>query len=157
VLIFGLVAMGAVFAAGLVWTVRRFSIATRDALDLAEKLRVPRPVHAVDWPEVRIDELVTDPAEPTRVLVALRWPARASERAVLLLQLEDDALRSVVRLARWRDRDAALTPRRDGDPYVVLRRRGGSNQVRARVIDERPWDGGVSDGPPTGRPHRQQR
>ena len=86
---FGLAFCGSLFVGAFAWSMRRFRIATRDAVDLVAKLAVPRPVYAVDWPELRVDEVVCDPETPNRALLVTRWPAAPEPAALLLIEMND--------------------------------------------------------------------
>jgi hypothetical protein len=48
----------ALIAAGLAWTARLVHIGNLDAHDLADKLSVPTPVSALDWPELHLNAVV---------------------------------------------------------------------------------------------------
>ena len=58
-------------AAGLAWTARLVYIGNLDAHDLADKLSVPAPVSALDWPELHLNAVVAQPV----VLLHVHWPA----------------------------------------------------------------------------------
>jgi hypothetical protein len=80
----------AVIAAGLAWTGRLVHICNLDAHDLADKLSVPAPVSALDWPELHLNAVVALPDEQPVVLLDVGWPAYPQRVATLLLALDRD-------------------------------------------------------------------
>ena len=119
----------------LAWTARTFSIATRDALDLAAKLSVPNPDSAIDWPELRVEVVVPDPDDPLRMLLVGRWPAHPDPRSLLVLEVRAQPCARHV-LTGWRDRRASISPRSTGDGTVRLRRRHSVESIEARLVAE---------------------
>ena len=119
----------------LAWTARAFSIATRDALDLAAKLSVPQPHSAIDWPELQVDAVVPDPDDPLRMLLVGRWPAHPDSRSLLVLEV-DAQPRARQLLTRWRDVRAPISPRLMDDGSVLFRRRRSSESIAVRLISE---------------------
>jgi hypothetical protein len=71
VLAAALASVTVLIAAGLVWTARLVHIGNLDAHDLADKLSVPAPVSALDWPELHLNAVVAQPYEQPVVL--LTW------------------------------------------------------------------------------------
>jgi hypothetical protein len=55
------VAICLIVAAGLSWTVRRVHICNLDALALAEKVAIPQPESALDWPELHVRAIIASP------------------------------------------------------------------------------------------------
>src|SRR5580692_10109564 len=51
--------------AGLIWTARLVHVGSLDAAGLAEKIAVPEPVSALDWPELHLRSVVPQPGEPS--------------------------------------------------------------------------------------------
>jgi hypothetical protein len=124
-------------AGGLTWTARLVHIGNLDAGALAEKSGVPYPASLVDWPELRVRSLVSEPGEPQLVLLLAEWPARG-RLVTALFALEADEREAIRLLTRWRDEDASISPtRRDGD-LVELRRRQTLSRVTGRLIAEDP-------------------
>ena len=128
---------------------RVFRIATRDATDLAGKLAVSCPRTAIDWPELRVDAVVSDPDTPNRAMVVGRWPAHPEPRALLVLEFADAKparIRDARPLARRpgfdlsdragrRDRAALPAPeRRDTRGEGPLRGDAGAVGLKARTV-----------------------
>jgi len=62
--------IGLVFVvAGLAWTARLVHIGNLDAQALADKTACPKPVSALDWPELRLRAVVAQPGEQPVVLL----------------------------------------------------------------------------------------
>ncbi len=122
-------------AAGLAWIARRVHIGNLDAQDLAEKVAMPAPVSALDWPELHLNAVVAQPDEQS-VLLHVDWPAHPQRAATLLLALDPDDRRSLVLLSQWCAGQASVSPvRRDG-AEVVLRRRQSLERVHAVLVAE---------------------
>ena len=77
-------------AAGLAATARLVHIGNLDAHDLADKLSVPAPVSALDWPELHLNAVVAQPDDQAAVLLHVDWPAHPQRAATLLLALDRD-------------------------------------------------------------------
>jgi hypothetical protein len=133
-IIVSLGAIGGVCAASIVFLLRAYRVSMLDAADLVSKIDVPRPLSACDWPELHVDAVVADPDLP-RVLVLVRWPAHPRPRSLLVLE---PAAREPAEylLQSWRDSDASVSPMRDGDAGLILRRRRSSEQLCALLLDE---------------------
>jgi hypothetical protein len=82
-------------AAGLAWTARLVHIGNLDAHDLADKLSVPAPVSALDWPELHLNAVVAQPDEQPAVLLHADWPAHPQRAATLLLAQSRSVLTEV--------------------------------------------------------------
>jgi hypothetical protein len=136
--IFDLTVIVLVTVGCLLWATRVFGIATRDAQDLTAKLAIPYPVAASDWPELRVDAVVSDPDEPHRVLIVGRWPAHPDPRALLVLELGDAQSRERQLLVRWRDSGASISPMPQAEGRVLLCRRRTTESLEARVVAEAP-------------------
>jgi hypothetical protein len=130
----GLTSFSLVVTGGLAWAIRRFRIATRDAVDLVAKLAVPRPVYAADWPELRIDALVCDPHAPARALVVARWPAKPEPSALLLIEIDLPSDRAKETLARWRSDAVSISPRWLPEGRMMMRRRRSNECVNVRLV-----------------------
>jgi hypothetical protein len=117
------------------WAAHRFRVATRDSLDLAAKVHVPRPQRASDWPELRVDAVVIDPEAGNHVLVFVHWPAHPERQALLTIEVVAPGSAACRLLHQWRDVGASVSPRADVDE-LVLRRRHTNDVVRARVVRE---------------------
>ena len=125
-------------AAGLVWTARLVHVGNLDAQALAEKTAEPHPSSLVDWPELRVRSVVSEPGQPLLVLLLVEWPAR-ERLATTLMVLQADERKAMRLLTQWRDEDASISPvRRDGG-LIELRRRQTLDRVTGDVIAE---DGG---------------
>jgi len=122
--------------AAVAWVLRLFRLSNLDAIELASKLDTPRPVSARDWPELHVDAVVADPEIPRRILVLVRWPARPRPRALLVLETAGTTERAERLLQSWRDAGASVSPTRNGDGGLVLRRRRSPELLLARLIDE---------------------
>jgi hypothetical protein len=133
---FGLAFCGSLFVGAFAWSMRRFRIATRDAVDLVAKLAVPRPVYAVDWPELRVDEVVCDPETPNRALLVTRWPAAPEPAALLLIEMNDPPEPTRAALARWCADGASISPRWTHGGRMSMRRRRTNESVDVLLIEQ---------------------
>ena len=122
--------------ASIAWAVRLIRLGASDSEDLAAKLAVPFPQRAADWPEIRLDAVVSDPESAKRVLLLARWPAYPERRALLVLDVDDAVSRAHGLLASWRDTDASLSPVAVAGGRLLLRRRRTSDAVIALVVRE---------------------
>ena len=120
----------------IAWAVRVVRLGSRDSGDLAAKLAVPFPRRAADWPELRLDAVVPDPESAERVLLLARWPAHPDRRVLLVLDVDDGAIRAHRLLMGWRDLDASLSPLAVANDRMVLRRRRTNDAVSALVVRE---------------------
>ncbi len=124
-------------SAGLAWAARLVHIGNLDALSLAAKTAVPHPVCPVDWPELRIQAVVTPPDEPFRVLLLVEWPAK-QRTATMLVELDPRDRRSPELLAAWRADQVSIAPSWLGGRQVELRRRQSLARVRGLLVSEDP-------------------
>jgi hypothetical protein len=124
-------------AAGLAWTARLVHVGALDALELADKLAVPEPVSALDWPELRVRAVVPQDVAGERPLVLLlvEWPAHG-EQATLLVDLGPADQRSLPLLSRWCAARAPVSPGRCADGELELRRRQSLERVRGLLVAE---------------------
>jgi len=129
-----------IIAAGLAWTARLVHIGTLDALALAEKVGKPRPVSALDWPELNVRAVVPQniAGEPSLVLVLVEWPAHRERSATLLMDLGRADQRSLPLLSQWCAARASVSPTRRGDGELELRRRQSLERVRGLLLAEDP-------------------
>jgi hypothetical protein len=122
-------------AAGLAWTARLVHVGNLDALALADKLAVPSPVSALDWPELQVRAVVPQPDERPLVLLLVVWPARPQLAATLLVALDGGDHRSVPLLSQWcADRASVTAARRGRD--LEFRRRQSLERVHAVLVAE---------------------
>ncbi len=133
-------------AAGLFWTARLVHVGNLDALGLAEKVAVPEPVSALDWPELRVRSVVPQPGEPSLALLLVEWPAHPERASTLLVRLDGPGQRSVPQLSRWCADRASVSPARRGDG-VEFRRRQSLERVRGVLVAEDPSCAPPPDGP----------
>jgi hypothetical protein len=122
-------------AAGLIWSARLVHIGNLDAQALADKTATPHPVSALDWPELRVHAVVTQPDEPPLVLLQVGWPAHPQRLSTLLLALENGDDRSLPLLSRWCSTRASISPGRRG-AEMELRRRQSLERVHAVLVAE---------------------
>ena len=124
-------------AAGLAWTARLVHIANLDAHDLAVKLSVPKPVSALDWPELHLHAVVGQPDERRPVvLLHVDWPAYPQRAATLLLALDPRDQRSLPLLSQWCADQASVSPARQNGSELTLRRRQSLQRVHAVLVAE---------------------
>jgi len=122
-------------AAGLLWSARLVRVGNLDAQALAEKVAMPDPVSALDWPELHVRAVVPQPDEPPLVLLVVGWPAHPQRASTLLLALDNGDDRSVSVLSRWCSTQASISPTRRG-AEMELRRRQSLEQVHAVLVAE---------------------
>jgi hypothetical protein len=149
-----------VIVVGLGAAARMVHIGNLDALGLAEKLATPHPVSALDWPELRVRAVVSQPDRPSEILLLAEWPSHHERTSTLLieiytrqqvrqlatgLQLATSApdlvalaeLESqVALLSHWCDAGASVSPSRQGPAGLELRRRQSLERVRGRLLAE---------------------
>ena len=127
-----------IIAAGLAWTARLVHIGTLDALALADKVATPRPVSALDWPELHICAVVPQeiPDEPSLVLLLVEWPAHREQAVTLLVDLGSAGQRALSLLSQWCAARASVSPARLGDGELELRRRQSLERVRGFLVAE---------------------
>jgi hypothetical protein len=122
-------------AAGLIWTARLVHVGNLDAQALAEKVAVPDPVSALDWPELHVRAVVPQPDEPPLVLLVVGWPAHPLRASTLLLALDNGDDRSLSLLSRWCSTHASISPTHRGT-RLELRRRQSLERVDAVLVAE---------------------
>ena len=121
---------------GLVLTARLVRIGNLDAMALAEKLAVPNPSSAADWPELRIRAVVPQPGQPSMILLLVGWPRHHGREATLLVRLDDADQRSLPLLSRWCEDRSPISPRRYQAAELELRRRQSLERVRVQLLAE---------------------
>jgi hypothetical protein len=129
-------------AAGLAWTARLVHIGNLDAHDLADKLSVPTPVSALDWPELHLNAVVAQPDEQPAVLLHVDWPAHPQRAATLLLALDRDDRHSLPLLSQWCADQVPVSPARQNGSELTLRRRQSLQRIHAVLVAEDtapPW------------------
>lgn len=122
-------------AAGLAWSARLVHVGNLDAQELAAKLAMPDPVSALDWPELRVRAVVTQPDEPPLVLLRVGWPAHPRQASTLLVALDGGDDRSLSLLSHWCATQASVSPTRRGTE-MELRRRQSLERVHAVLVAE---------------------
>jgi hypothetical protein len=122
--------------AGLAWTARLVYVGNLDAQALAEKVAVPAPASALDWPELHLQAVVAQPDEPPLVLLHVDWPAYPQRMATLLVELDRDDRRSLSVLTGWCACRASIAPSRRAGAELELRRRQSLERVHAVLIAE---------------------
>ncbi len=121
-----------VVAAATAWTVYLLHVGLLDARDLSAKTTTSRPVSALDWPEIRIEN-VLEPDNDGVVLMTTCWPAHVTRRRLMLLRLVEPE--GISRLTRWHRAQAPVSTYRRAR-CVEFRRRHSIERVRAVVLDE---------------------
>lgn len=122
--------------AGLVWTARLVHIGNLDAQALAEKTACPRPVSALDWPELRLHAVVAQPGEQPVILLHVGWPAHPHRQAMLVVALDEAEQRSLTLLSQWCAGAASVSPTRGQGAELELRRRQSLDRVHAVLLAE---------------------
>lgn len=122
----------------LVWTARLVHVGNLDALALAQKVSIPEPISALDWPELHVRTVVSVTDEPPVVLLLVEWPAHPEQAATLLVRLDHGDQRSVPLLSQWSAVQASVSPTRREDGRLELRRRQSMERVRGLLIAEDP-------------------
>jgi hypothetical protein len=110
--------------AGLGAAARRVHVGGLDAQALAEKLAVPHPVSALDWPELRVRAVVPQPGRPLVVVLLAGRPGFDEQASTLLMRLDGDGT-PVVLLSRWCADGASVAPRRLERPAPGEQAAGG--------------------------------
>jgi hypothetical protein len=123
-------------AAGLGWAARLLHIGGLDAQELAEKLAVPEPRSALDWPELRLRAAVPEPGAPARVLLLAEWPEHPDRAATLLVDIADEGQRSLSLLSQWCEAGVSVSPTRHPGAGVELRRRQSLERVYGCLLAE---------------------
>ncbi len=129
---------GLFIAVGLVWTARLLRIGALDALELAQKVGVPEPDSALDWPELRVIAAVAPdiPGDAPEALVLVDWPAHPERVSMLLVELGLEEGSPARLLEQWCAESASVSPARVAGDEFVLRRRRSVERVRCRLLAE---------------------
>jgi hypothetical protein len=123
-------------AVALAWTARLLHVGNLDALALADKVGVPHPASALDWPELHLRAIIPLPDEPPLVLLLVGWPAHPRSEATLLVALDSGDHQSVPLLSQWCATSASVSPTRQEGAALELRRRRSLERVRAVLVAE---------------------
>jgi hypothetical protein len=107
-----------------------------DALALAEKVAVPEPDSALDWPDLQVLAVVAQPDDQPLVLLHVIWSAHPGQAAILLLALDEADRRSSLLLSRWCACHASVCPMRRPGAGLELRRRQSLERVHALLVSE---------------------
>jgi hypothetical protein len=129
---------GLFIGAGLAWTARLVRIGALDALELAQKVGVPEPASALDWPELRVVAAVAPdiPGDPREALVLVDWPAHPERMSTLLVDLGIQAGSPARILEQWCAESALVSPSRMAGDEFILRRRRSMERVLCRLLAE---------------------
>jgi hypothetical protein len=149
-----------VIIVGLGAAARLVHIGNLDAMALAEKLATPHPVSALDWPELRVRAVVSQPDRPSEILLLAEWPSHHERTSTLLIEIYTrqqaaqlttglrlatsapdltalaELERQVALLSQWCDVGASVAPSRRGPAGLELRRRQTMERVRGRLLAE---------------------
>lgn len=129
-------------SAGLAWTARLIHVGHLDAMALVDKVAVPDPVSALDWPELQVRAIVPQPDERPLVLLLVGWPAHRQREATLLVALDSGDHQSVALLSQWCSTRASVSPARREGAALELRRRRSLERVHGVLIAENPVPAG---------------
>jgi hypothetical protein len=132
----GLAAIVLITGGGMVWTVYLLRTGCLDAQGLAEKTAVPQPVSALDWPELKVRAVVSQPDGEPLVLLHVDWPAFPQRNATLLMALDKDDQRSLPLLSTWCTEQVSVSPTRRYGSAMELRKRQSLQRVRAVLVTE---------------------
>ncbi len=129
---------GLFIAVGLAWTARLLRIGALDALELAQKVGVPEPDSALDWPELRVIAAVAPdiPGDAHEALVLVDWPAHPERVSTLLVDLGIQGEIAAPLLEQWCAENASVSPCRVAGDEFFLRRRQSMERVRCRLLAE---------------------
>jgi hypothetical protein len=125
-----------IIAAALLWTARLVHIGNLDVQALADKVAVPNPTSALDWPELRVHEYVPQPDGLPLVLLDVCQPAFSRQAATLLVALDSGDQRALAVLSRWRSGQASIAPTRQVGEEFEIRRRQSLERVHAVLVAE---------------------
>ncbi|WP_433664201.1 hypothetical protein ACQPW1_19990 [Nocardia sp. CA-128927] len=137
----GLIGITLLFGSGLIWTAYLVRAGNLDAQALAEKVAVPQPSSALDWPELHVQAVVAQPDQESLVLLHVDWPAFPQRNATLLVSLNEDDPRSLLVLSRWCACQASVSPTRRYGATMELRRRQSLQRVSGVLLAEHPAPG----------------
>ncbi|MFI6996630.1 hypothetical protein [Nocardia sp. NPDC050175] len=135
----GLVGITLFLVSGLVWTAYLVCAGNLDAQALAEKMAVPQPSSALDWPELHVQAVVAQPDQESLVLLHVDWPAFPQRNATLLVSLDEGDPRSLLVLSQWCACQASVSPARPCGEMMELRRRQSLQRVSGVLLAESPW------------------
>jgi hypothetical protein len=127
---------GVVFAAAAGYALYLIHVGLLDATALADKVAVPRPTSALDWPEMRVNSVLAEPDDGSQLLVSVVWPARPTHHSILLFEVSDQQ-NDLRKLAQWSSMQASVTAVRLVGSAVELRPRRGLQRVHASLLAER--------------------
>ena len=122
--------------AWLALAARLVHLGNLDALALAEKVAVPEPDSALDWPDLHLRAVVAQPDDQSLVLLHVIWPARPGQAAMLLVALDQGDRRSLPLLTRWCACHASVCPMRRPGAGLELRRGQSLGRVHALLVAE---------------------
>jgi len=149
-----------VIIVGLGAAARMVHIGNLAAMALADKLATPHPVSALDWPELRVRAVVSQPGRPSEILLLAEWPSHHGRTSTLLIEIYSrrqaaqlatgrqlaasapdlttlaELERQVALLSQWCDAGASVSPSRHGPAGLELRRRQTLERVRGRLLAE---------------------
>jgi hypothetical protein len=140
--------------AGLAYSARLVHIGNLDAQALAEKLAVPDPVSALDWPELRVHAVIPQPDEPSLVLLVVGRPSY-DRRATLLVDLGSGHQPLLALLSQWSAAQASVAPTRQANGGLELRRRQTLERARGLLLAEDLFQASFEQRPPGSRGRRQ--
>ena len=123
-------------AGALIWAARLVHVGYADVQSLMDKIGMPEPASALDWPELRVREVIPQPDGPPLVLLEVRWPAHPQQASTLLMALDAGDQQALSRLSRWRAGQAPVAPLRQEGAAVDLRRRQSLERVHAVLLAE---------------------
>ncbi|MEU7145069.1 hypothetical protein ABZ942_36890 [Nocardia sp. NPDC046473] len=135
----GLVGITLFLVPGLVWSAYLVCAGNMDAQALAQKMAVPQPSSALDWPELHVQAVVAQPDQESLVLLHVDWPAFPQRNATLLVSLDEGDPRSLLVLSQWCACQASVSPLRPCGEMVELRRRQSLQRVSGVLLAENPW------------------
>ena len=125
-----------VIAGAMFWAARLVHVGYLDVQSLMDKIGVAEPASALDWPEMRVRELIPQPDGPPLVLLDVRWPAHPRQASTLLMALDSGDRQALSLLSRWRAGQAPVTPLRQDGAELDLRRRQSLERVHAVLVAE---------------------
>ena len=120
---------------GLRAAMRRVHIGYLDAQALAEKLSVPYPVSALDWPELQVRAVVPEPGQPEVAVLLVGRPGYDEQAATMLVRF-DAVDQPAELLSRWCADGASVAPSRRGGREFELRRRQSLERVSGSLLTE---------------------
>ncbi|WP_405162921.1 hypothetical protein OG203_42770 [Nocardia sp. NBC_01499] len=134
----GLIGFTLLLGSGLIWTAYLVRAGNLDAQALVEKVAVPQPISALDWPELHVQAVVAQPDQESLVLLHVDWPAFPQRNATLLVSLDERDQRSLLVLTQWCACQASVSPTRRYGAMMELRRRQSLQSVWGVLVSEHP-------------------